>query len=82
MITKLIGIKEFRQNMASLYKKAQKDNLRYIILNHNKPIFKVEPLSAKDATIEKLAYDIEKARDEVKKGKVYDFEKVCKELDL
>lgn len=82
MITKLIGVREFRQNIASLYKKANKNNWRFIVLNRNKPIFKVEPLSKKDATIEKLAMDIAEAREDVKKGRVYDFEKICKELGL
>ncbi len=82
MTTKLIGVREFRQNMATLYAKAKKNNWRYIILNRNQPIFKVEPLSKKDAIIEKLAQEIEEAREDVKKGRVYDFEKVCKELGL
>ena len=82
MTTKLIGVREFRQNMATLYAKAKKNNLRYIILNRNQPIFRVEPLSKKDAIIEKLAQEIEEAREDVKKGRVYDFEEVCKELGL
>lgn len=82
MLTKLIGVREFRQNIATLYEKAKKNNWRYIILNHNKPIFKVEPLDKKDAIIEKLAHDIEEARKDAKKGKVYDFEKVCSELGI
>ena len=82
MTTKLIGVREFRQNMATLYAKAKKNNWRYIILNRNQPIFKVEPLSKKDAIIEKLAQEIAEAREDVKKGRVYDFEEVCKELGL
>lgn len=82
MITKLIGVREFRQNIASLYQKAAKNNWRFIVLNRNKPIFKVEPLSKKDAIIEKLAMDIAEAREDVKKGRVYDFEEIRKELGL
>lgn len=82
MITKLIGVKEFRQNIASLYKQSIKNNWRFIVLNRNQPIFKIEPLSEKDAIVEKLAYDIEEARAEVEKGYVYDFEDVCEELGL
>ncbi|MDP2692396.1 MAG: hypothetical protein Q8O88_02005 [bacterium] len=82
MITKLIGVREFRQNMASLYEKANKNNWRFIVLNRNKPIFKVEPLSKKDAVLEKLAMDIAEAREDVKKGRVYNFEEVCRELGL
>jgi antitoxin (DNA-binding transcriptional repressor) of toxin-antitoxin stability system len=82
MTTKLIGVREFRQNMATLYAKAKKNNLRYIVLNHNQPIFKVEPLSKKDAIIERLAIDVEEAREDVRQGRVYDFEEVCKEFGL
>lgn len=82
MTTKLIGVREFRQNMAKLYKQAKKNNWRYIVLSNNKPMFKIEPISEKELTLEKLVLDIEEARKEVKKGKVYDFEKVCAELGL
>ena len=82
MTTKLIGVREFRQNMTALYEKAIKNKLRYIVLNRNKPVFKIEPLNKKDFIIEKLAEDIKEARAEVKKGNIYDFEKVCKELGL
>lgn len=82
MITKLIGIKEFRQNISTLYKQAIKNNWRFVILNHNVPIFKVEPLSKKDAILEKLTIDIVEARKDVKKGRLYDFEEVCREIGL
>jgi hypothetical protein len=82
MTTKLIGIKEFRQNVTNLYKKAQTKNLQYIVLNRNQPIFKVSPLSKKDTIIEKLALDVEEARNDIKNGEVFDFETVCNELGL
>ncbi len=82
MITKLIGVREFRQNMAGLYEKAKKNNWRFIVLNRNKPIFRIEPLDEKEAILEKLVYDVEEARKEVKRGRVYDFEEACKELGL
>lgn len=82
MTTKLIGVKEFRQNIATLFKQATKNNWRFVILNRNQPIFRVEPLSKKDAIVEKLAMDIAEAREDAKKGRLYDFEDVCKELGL
>jgi len=82
MLTKLIGVREFRQNIAALYENAKKNNWRYIVLNHNQPIFKVEPLDRHDAIVEKLAYDIELAREDVKKRRVYSFEDVCNDLGL
>ncbi len=82
MTTKLIGVKEFRQNVTSLYKQAQKNDIQYVVLNRNQPIFKVSPLSKKDTIIEKLALDVEEAREDVKNGRVFDFETVCNELGL
>lgn len=82
MTTRLIGIKEFRQNVTSLYKQAQAKKIQYVVLNRNKPIFKVSPLSEKDTVIEKLALDVEEARNDIKNGRVFDFETVCSELGL
>lgn len=82
MTTKLIGIKEFRQNVTKLYKQAKTKNIQYIVLNRNQAIFKVSPLSEKDTILEKLALDVEKARNDIKKGRVFDFETVCRELGL
>ena len=82
METRLIGVREFRQNIASLYKRAIKNNWRYVVLNRNQPIFRIEPLSKKDAVIEKLAKDVKEAREDIKKGRVYDFEEVCNEIGL
>jgi hypothetical protein len=82
MITKMIGVREFRQNMAAYYEDARKNNLRYIIMNHNQPIFKVEPLDKKDVIIEKLAFEINEAREDVKNKRFYSFENVCEELGI
>ncbi|MBU1177888.1 hypothetical protein KJ903_01585 [Patescibacteria group bacterium] len=82
MTTKLIGVREFRQNVSALYVKAQKNNWRFVVLNRNQPIFMVEPLSKKDTVVEKLAADVAKARGEVKRGKIYDFEVICKKAGL
>ncbi len=82
MLTKLVGIREFRQNISTLYEKARKNNWRFIVLNRNQPVFKVEPLGKKDVIVEKLALDIKEAREDVKRGRVYDFEEICDELGL
>ena len=82
MVTKLIGIREFRQNITSLHKKARKNNWRFIVLNRNQPVFKVEPLSKKDAILEKLVYDIAEAREDVKKGRLHTAEEIRKDLGL
>ena len=80
--TKLIGVREFRQNISTLYKKAIKNNWNFIVLNRNKPVFKVEPLHDDDVFLESFVKDIEEAREDVRKGRVYDFEEVCDELGL
>ncbi len=82
MTTKLIGIREFRQNIATLYKQATKNNWRFVVLNRNQPIFKVEPLSKKDAILEKLTIDIEEAREDVKKGRLYTADQIRRDLGL
>ncbi len=82
MLTKPIGVKEFRQNISELYKKAKKNKWQYVVLNRNQPIFKVFPLSEKEAIIEKLAIEIEEAREDVKKGNLYTAKQVRRDLNL
>ena len=82
MVTKLIGIREFRNNITSLHEKARKNNWRFIVLNRNQPVFRVEPLGPKDAVLEKLALDIAEARKDVKKGRLYSADEIRKEFGL
>ena len=82
MVTKLIGVKEFRQNMAKYSAKAKKHGWRYVVLNRNVPIFEVKPFSKKEAIMEKLAADIAEARQQVRDGKVYTMEEVRRHLGL
>ncbi len=82
MLTKLIGVREFRKNMATLYLKAKKNNWRFIILNRNQPIFKIEPLDDSDDVVEKIFGDIAEAREDVKKGRIYTAQQIRKDLGL
>jgi hypothetical protein len=82
MVTKMIGVKEFRQNIAGFYKQAKKNNWRYIILNRNKPIFEVNAIRKQDVGLEKLAADIAEARESVRKGRVYSEQEVRRRLGL
>ncbi|MFH1789495.1 MAG: hypothetical protein ABH832_00260 [bacterium] len=82
MTTKLIGVKEFRQNITTLYKQATRNNWRFIVLNRNQPIFKIEPLNKEDAILEKLAIDIAEAREDVKKGRLFTADQIRKDLGL
>ncbi|EKD43095.1 MAG: hypothetical protein ACD_72C00462G0003 [uncultured bacterium] len=82
MVTKLIGVREFRRNMATLCEKARKNNWRFVVLSHNRPIFKIEPLSEKEANLEKLVEEIKEARNDVKKGRIYTSVQIRKNLGL
>ena len=82
MNTKFIGTKQLRQNMAEITKDAQKKNERIIVLRKNQPIFELKPLSNEESFKESFIRDIEKARADVKAGRVYSFEKICKEFGL
>ncbi len=44
MTTELISLNEYRKNISTLWKKAQKENIKYVVLAHSKPIFEVNPL--------------------------------------
>ena len=54
MATKLIGVKEFRNNLAALARQARQHGTRYIVLNKNIPLWDVRPLPAKEKTLERL----------------------------
>jgi len=82
MVTKLIGVREFRQNMATLCAKARKNHWRFVVLSHNRPIFKIEPLTGKDLNLEKLAVDVGLARADVRKGRLLTAQQVRKNLGL
>ena len=43
MTTKIINLKEYRENLSRLWKSAQKDQIRYIVVVHSKPVFEVRP---------------------------------------
>jgi len=63
MTTQLISLAEYRKNISKLWKKAQQENIRYIILSHSKPVLEVRPIT-EDFDID-LAY--KKAMDDYKK---------------
>lgn len=82
MITKLIGIKEFRKNLAAYTKKAKKGEWRIIVLKKNVPVFEVKPVSEKQIAFEKLAEEIKEAREQVKRGELIPQEEIMKEFGL
>lgn len=82
MTTKIIGIRDYRKNITSLWKEAREKNIRYIIMYHSKPVFEVNPLQDEDELIEVLRKDIEKAREQAKKGKIVSHEALMAEFGL
>ena len=82
MTTKLIGIKQFRQNVTNLWKEARTKKIRYIVLFHSKPVFEVNPISEEDVLMERLAADVAKAREQYKRGEYYTHEEMLKKLGL
>ncbi|OGC82075.1 MAG: hypothetical protein A2V81_02900 [Candidatus Abawacabacteria bacterium RBG_16_42_10] len=82
MTIKLIGLKQFRDNIATYTVEARKKNTRLIILKKNVPMFEVVPIDEKTFALEKLKSEIKEARDQIKKGKVYTQEQIMKEFGL
>jgi hypothetical protein len=82
MTTKIIGIKEYRKNITSLWKEARKKNIRYIVMYHSKPVFEVNPLQDEDELIDLLRKDIEEARKQVKKGETVSHEALMEEFGI
>lgn len=82
MVTKLVGVREFRQNIALYYRKSVKNNWRFLIMKRNQPIFEVKPINKRDITLEKLYADIAKAREDYQKGRHYTTEEVRKRLGI
>jgi hypothetical protein len=82
MTTKIIGIKEYRQNITTLWKAARAKNIRYVVMYHSKPVFEVNPLQDDDELIEILRKDIKEARAQAKKGKTIPHEALMAEFGL
>ena len=70
MITKLIGIREFRQNISGFTQKAQKGDTRFIVMNRNTPLFELKPFLQEEG-LESIFADIIEAKEDIKKGRVY-----------
>jgi len=79
MVTKLVGIKEFRANISEYAKKARKGNVRFIVMNRNNPLFELKPF-AEDAELDSLFADILKAKEDIKRGRVYSQEDILAEF--
>lgn len=82
MTTQFIGMKELRQNIAKVAKRAQQKNERYIVLRKNKPIFELRPFSLKERKREEFFASIRAAEEDVKAGRIYTQDEIEKKLGL
>jgi len=83
MTTQIIGVREFRQNLTPLYKKAQKKKIRYVVMNKNRPVFEVRPIQPKsEIYLDSFIKDIAHARQQVREGKVHTLEEVEKHFGI
>ena len=78
MQTKMIGVKELRQNLATISNQVVDKKYRFVVLRKNKPIFELRPLNEKELYLEDIRRRIEEAR----KGKGFSGEEVIKMLGL
>lgn len=82
MTTQTIGIKEFRQNASKLYKKAREEKICYIVMNHQTPLWRMEPIDEDQLIMEKYVDQIERGIKDFKEGKTLTTAQVRKNLGL
>lgn len=44
MVTRIIGLKEYRANLTKLWKDAQERDVRYVVMVRSRPVFEVRPV--------------------------------------
>lgn len=81
MTIKFIGVKDFRQNISEYVQRAQKSNVRFIVMNRNKPLFEIKPF-AEDEYLDSFVSSVAKAEAEVVAGKFHTHNEVMKELGI
>lgn len=57
MLTKVISLKDYRQNITSLWKEAKKNNVCYVVLHHSKPILEVKPFPEEELIFEGQTFE-------------------------
>lgn len=78
MTTKLIGVRDFRANMSKYAKKVQAGTTRFIVMNRNKPLFEITPITEKNDDVLGASFlaSIKASRADVASGKFYTQEEV------
>ncbi len=82
MTTKIIGIKEYRKNITTLWKEAREKNIRYIVMYHTQPVFEVTPLQDEDGLLDLLREEIKTAREQAEKGETVSHEALMEEFGI
>ena len=91
MTTKLIGVKQFAQNLSKILKDSQEKNIHYVVMKHGSPVVNITPakksiteadLRAEGIDVEELKKDIAIAREEAARGEVFTIEEVAEELGI
>ena len=84
MTTRFVGIKEFRQNMASISDAARKKRQRIIVMRKNKPLFELTPMIGDEDGVytPEFVRGIEEGLRQIKKGQTYSAAQVRKMVGL
>ena len=80
MITKFIGVKEFRAGIATIAKKAREENVRYIVMNRNKPLFEIKPF-AEDVYLDSFVESMCQAYSDVKAGRTVSHDELMRKFE-
>ncbi|MBI2638309.1 hypothetical protein HYW83_01825 [Candidatus Peregrinibacteria bacterium] len=82
MITKFVGMKEFRANISAYTEQAKTMDIHFVVLRKNVPVLEIKPIDEKRFVLQKFAKEIKKARTEIKKGKTFTQNEIMKEFGL
>ncbi len=87
MTTRIIGIREFRQNMSKLSRDARKNKkpVCFIVMNHSVPVFEVKPIVDEDGLenrliMEKYCKELEESLAQAERGDVVSLDEVMQEI--
>ncbi|MFH1047543.1 MAG: hypothetical protein V1738_04530 [Patescibacteria group bacterium] len=82
MNVQFVGMKEFRQNMATIADRAHKKKQHIIIMRKNKPVFELRPIEPTTEGYAEFLLSLQAARGEIANGKAYSSKKVEDMLGL
>jgi len=82
MDIRFIGMKEFRQNMASIAASASKKKQSIIVMRKNRPVFELRPIEPDREVYAEFLRGILEAREDVRRGRAYSAKEVGKRLGL